>query len=116
MRRNLVTKIYGNKISVSQPELQAERLDSDLKADTIPVCRIKAHLQSMSNVYSGYWSIFTRDREIQVDKILDMWLAPDHRYFNFLGSDGGEYIIRNDPHRHFWELTCFKQQSGTDSD
>ncbi|MBT3807534.1 MAG: hypothetical protein HOG03_23520 [Desulfobacula sp.] len=66
------------------------------------------------NCYSGYRgeetprSIFFNDKEIQVNKILDMWLAPDHRYFKFLGSDESIYIIRHDTKGCFWELTFYK--------
>ena len=54
-------------------------------------------------------SIFFNDKEIHVNKILDMWLAPDHRYFKFLGSDTGFYIIRHDTEGCFWELTFYKE-------
>lgn len=40
-----------------------------------------------------------------MDQIFDMWHTPDHRYFNFLGSDRGEYIIRHDTETSSWELT-----------
>ena len=65
--------------------------------------------------YSGYRgeetprSIFFNDKEIQVNKILDMWLAPNHRYFKFLGSDERIYIIRHDTEGCFWELTFYKE-------
>ena len=38
-----------------------------------------------------------------------MWLAPDHRYFKFLGSDNGVYIIRHDTSGCFWELTFYQE-------
>ncbi|MCK5097740.1 MAG: hypothetical protein KAR45_06530, partial [Desulfobacteraceae bacterium] len=52
--------------------------------------------------YSGYrgeetpQSIFLDDKEIKVKKVLEMWLAPTHRYFKILGSDEEIYIIRYD--------------------
>ena len=67
--------------------------------------------------YSGYRgeetprSILFNDKEIQVNKILDMWLAPDHRYFKFSDSDDGVYIIRHDTEGNFWELTFYKEFS-----
>jgi len=67
--------------------------------------------------YSGYRgeetprSILFNDKEIQVNKILDMWLAPDHRYFKFLGSDESLYIIRHDTEGCFWELTVYKDSN-----
>jgi len=67
--------------------------------------------------YSGYRGeetprfILFDDKEIQVNKILDMWLAPDHRYFKLLGSDEGVYIIRYDVEGCFWELTFFQESN-----
>ena len=77
--------------------------------------------QSIINIkvtcYSGYRgeetprSIFFNGKEILVIKILDMWLAPDHRYFKFSDSDNGTYIIRHDPERCFWELTFYQESN-----
>jgi len=67
--------------------------------------------------YSGYrgeetpHSIFLDVKKIQVKKILDMWLAPDHRYFKLLGSDEGVYIIRYDVEECFWELTFYQESN-----
>jgi hypothetical protein len=46
---------------------------------------------------------------IAVDRVLDQWLAPDHRYFKVAGSDGHRYILRHDPHADHWELTMYQQ-------
>lgn len=65
--------------------------------------------------YAGYRgeetprSIFFKNTEIQVVEIIDMWLAPDHRYFKFKGYDNGTYIIRYDNEKHLWELTFFTE-------
>lgn len=48
-------------------------------------------------------------RRIEVCRVLDRWLAPDHRYFKLLGDDGGLYILRHDSYRQFWEMTFFRQ-------
>lgn len=79
----------------------------------------KKRVNSMKSItvkcYSGYRgeetprSIFLKDKEIHVNEILDMWLAPDHRYFMFLGSDNGVYIIRHDTSGCFWELTFYQE-------
>jgi len=45
------------------------------------------------------------DRFVQVDEILDRWLAPDHRYFKVRTADG-IYILRNDVAADMWELTA----------
>ena len=66
--------------------------------------------------YAGYRgeetprSITISGKQIEVQKILDMWLAPDHRYFKFTGSDGGVYIIRHDSKMYNWELTFFNDE------
>ena len=44
-------------------------------------------------------------RRIDVDEILDRWLAPDHRYFKVRGQDGTVYLMRHDPASGDWELT-----------
>ncbi len=46
-------------------------------------------------------------RCVTVREVLDRWLAPNHRYFKVLGSDGDLYILRHDPLTHHWELTFF---------
>lgn len=65
--------------------------------------------------YSGYKgeetprSIIISGKKIEVVDLIDRWLAPDHRYFKFIGSDGGIYIIRHDTYKHLWELTFYKE-------
>jgi hypothetical protein len=48
------------------------------------------------------------EREIEVDEVLDRWLAPDHRYFKVRGDDGARYILRHDPNSGDWELTLYE--------
>jgi hypothetical protein len=48
-------------------------------------------------------------RCVVVQEVVDRWLAPDHRYFKVLGSDGDLYILRHDPHANQWELTFFSK-------
>ncbi len=50
-----------------------------------------------------------QSRCVTVRKVMDRWLAPDHRYFKVLGSDGDIYILRHDPHGHRWDLTFFSK-------
>jgi len=65
--------------------------------------------------YSGYRGeeaprrIRFHSRDIGVARILDRWLAPDHRYFKILGDDDAVYIIRHDTAEWEWELTYFKE-------
>ena len=42
---------------------------------------------------------------IEIVKVLDRWLAPDHRYFKVLGEDGHVYILRHDAETLHWELS-----------
>lgn len=66
--------------------------------------------------YAGYkgeqtpQSITIGNRRVDVTEILDMWLAPDHRYFKFKGSDDGLYIIRHDSNQQLWQLTLFQAE------
>lgn len=49
------------------------------------------------------------ERRILVDRVVDRWLAPDHRYFKVEGDDGHTYIIRHDTSADRWELTVFRE-------
>lgn len=48
------------------------------------------------------------DRLVEVDEVLDRWLAPDHRYFKVRTGEG-IYILRNDITSGQWELTMFER-------
>ena len=54
---------------------------------------------------------FMGTRKIEVRKVLDCWLSPDHRYFKLLGDDAAVYIIRHDVVSWEWELTFYKDNS-----
>jgi hypothetical protein len=64
--------------------------------------------------YSGYRgeetprAIRMGERRIGVERMLDRWLAPEHRYFKFTGDDGGTYIIRHDVSSLDWTLIYFR--------
>lgn len=47
------------------------------------------------------------EKAVDVTEVVDRWIAPDHRYFKCLGSDGGVYILRHDTLEDAWELTLF---------
>ncbi len=47
------------------------------------------------------------ERILTVVRIVDRWLAPDHRYFKFDADDGGRYIIRHDVRTSQWELIYY---------
>ena len=67
--------------------------------------------------YSGYRGeqeprrIHFGAREVDVTEILDRWLAPDHRYFRLLGSDGDTYILRHDVRDQGWSLAFYRRGS-----
>ena len=67
--------------------------------------------------YSGYRveetprRILFKSHTVEVLKIIDRWLSPDHRYFKIRGSDNGEYIIRYDTQKLIWELTFYRQRA-----
>jgi len=50
--------------------------------------------------------------EIEVKKVLDRWLAPDHRYFKVIGDDEATYIIRHDTVKWMWELVFYRAIEG----
>jgi hypothetical protein len=52
-------------------------------------------------------------RRVEVARVLDRWLAPDHRYFKVEGDDGGTYIVRHDVVEQRWELTMFEGGDST---
>jgi hypothetical protein len=52
---------------------------------------------------------FVGERGIEVEEILDRWLAPEHHYFKLRGNDGGTYILRHDSAHDRWELTLYER-------
>ena len=71
--------------------------------------------------YAGYRSeetprcLYLGARHIEVEEVLDQWLAPEHRYFKLRGDDGGIYIVRYDSAADDWELTLFDSGRATDA-
>lgn len=49
------------------------------------------------------------DRFVEVQEVIDAWLAPDHRYFKVRSSDGDTYILRHDVSSGAWEMTMFQR-------
>ena len=46
-------------------------------------------------------------RWLEVQEVIDRWLAPDHRYFKLRGDDNAIYILRHDVNRDLWQLTLY---------
>ncbi|HIP77316.1 MAG TPA: hypothetical protein EYH07_02485 [Kiloniellaceae bacterium] len=67
--------------------------------------------------YAGYRGeetprrFFLGDRAIEVVRILDQWLAPDHRYFKVESPEGHIYILRHDSATDRWALTLYERRS-----
>jgi len=65
--------------------------------------------------YSGYRGeetprrFWMGERKIKVEKVLDRWLSPDHRYFKILGDDHSIYILRHETESRDWDLAFFSQ-------
>jgi hypothetical protein len=49
------------------------------------------------------------ERRLDVQAILDRWLAPDHRYFKVAASDGDTYILRHDHATGEWTLGAYRR-------
>ena len=68
--------------------------------------------------YAGYRGeetprrFYRGDSAVDVEEVLDRWLAPDHRYFKLRGSDGAVYILRHDCGSGDWELVFFDRAPG----
>jgi hypothetical protein len=66
--------------------------------------------------YAGYRDeetprrFFMGDKTVEIEEVIDRWLAPEHRYFKVRGSDNDIYILRYDEVDRQWQLTLF--QSG----
>ncbi len=54
---------------------------------------------------------FLDARVIEVEEVLDRWLAPDHRYFKLRGDDGATYILRHDVVAGHWELWMYDKSA-----
>ena len=44
------------------------------------------------------------DSWLEIEEILDRWLAPDHRYFKIRCGDGETRLLRHDVESQRWEL------------
>jgi hypothetical protein len=53
--------------------------------------------------------IFVDGRQIAILRVVDQWLAVDHRYFKIYGDDGALYMLRHDMATDSWEMTFLEQ-------
>ncbi|MDH3253472.1 MAG: hypothetical protein OEM62_00635 [Acidobacteriota bacterium] len=73
-------------------------------------------MKGSSNVrvecYAGYRGeetprrFYYSERRVEVLKVVDRWLAPDHRYFKLQALDG-TYILRHDMGAGNWDLALY---------
>jgi hypothetical protein len=49
------------------------------------------------------------ERRLDVQEILDRWVAPDHRYVKVAASDGDTYILRHDDASGEWTLGAYRR-------
>lgn len=59
--------------------------------------------------------IYLGDRKVEVEELVDRWLATDCHYFKFRGDDGALYIVRHDVPTGSWELTLYDRSGGESS-
>jgi hypothetical protein len=50
---------------------------------------------------------------LEVEEVVDRWLAPDHRYFKVRAADGDTYVLRHDTESQCWELVVYQRDRGT---
>ncbi len=53
---------------------------------------------------------FIGDKCIEIEEVIDRWLAPEYSYFKVRDGENDIYILRHDEIVHRWEMTMF--QSG----
>ncbi len=79
------------------------------------------HFNIAVGCYAGYRgeesprSFYLGERMIKVEKELDRWIDPNHRYFKVKGNDGGTYILRHDIETEQWEMTLFDGGNRSDT-
>ena len=76
-------------------------------------------MQIKVDCYAGYRGeetprrFYIKSRRIEIEQVLDRWLAPDHRYFKVRGDDGDVYILRHEEASDRWDLTYFRRDDAT---
>jgi len=58
---------------------------------------------------------FMADKAIEIEEVIDRWLAPEYRYFKVRAGDNDIYILRHDLLAQRWELTLFRSGKYDDS-
>jgi hypothetical protein len=58
---------------------------------------------------------FMGNKAIEVEEVIDRWLAPQYSYFKVRGDEKDIYILRHDKLTQRWELTLFRSGKYDDS-
>ncbi|WP_031434114.1 hypothetical protein [Methylomarinum vadi] len=58
---------------------------------------------------------FMGDKAIEIEEVIDRWLATEHSYFKVRSGENDIYILRHDELAHRWELTMFQSGKYDDS-
>ncbi len=58
---------------------------------------------------------FIGDHAIEIEEIIDRWLAPELSYIKVRAAQNDIYILRHDELAHQWELTLFQSGKFHDS-
>ena len=58
---------------------------------------------------------FMADKAIEIEEVIDRWLAPEYHYFKVRAGDNDIYILRHDLLAQRWELTMFQSGKYDDS-
>lgn len=58
---------------------------------------------------------FINGKAVEIEEVIDRWLAPDHRYFKVRSGENDIYILRYDELEQRWELTMFQSGRYKDS-
>lgn len=75
-----------------------------MKDETLAV-RVESEVDEHGDLMPRRFAIGTRTIEVQ--EVVDRWLAPEYGYFKVQGDDEGIYILRHDRSTGRWELTLY---------
>lgn len=54
---------------------------------------------------------FVGHHRVEIEEVVDRWLAPDHRYFKVRAGGGDLYILRHDLGHDRWDLTLYEEST-----
>jgi hypothetical protein len=54
------------------------------------------------------YRFYMGDKAIEIEDVIDRWLAPEYSYFKVRANEKDIYILRHDKLARRWELTMFR--------